>query len=275
MSGSGRSTCPTATSPTASGTWINVWEQVGLEPPSDRSPFAIWLDAVHPDDKDRVLRYQLQSYLNGETKDYEVEYRARDKDGTYRWMLTRGTAIRDQAGRPIRFVGSRVDITELKRVEEAERRAKEAAEAASRAKSEFLANVSHEIRTPMNAILGMTELAIDTPRSDEQRQYLTIVKSSADALLDVINDLLDFSKIEAGKLELDPADSRCGASWGRRLRPGPPRPQERAGARLPDPAGRPRRPDRRCRAAPADPAQSRRQRDQVHGGGRSRRPHRG
>jgi len=359
--------------------YINMWEHVGHEGPPHPVGYAAKKAMRHPDDAERVEQ-ALQAYLAGETEEFETEYRVLHRDGSYRWVLARGSAVRDASGKPIRFIGSRTDITDRKlaevalhraneveverarlaelgrdvgiavshgetlhellqpcteaivryldaafariwclpegedvlelqasagiytnlhgkhsriplghlkigklalerrpfltndvvndphisdpewarregmvgfagfplvvkdrvmgvlavfsrkplsdavletlrslasvialgieRKQQAEelRQAKEAAEAANRAKDEFLANVSHEIRTPMNAILGMTEMVLDTPLTEDQQDCLKTVTSAANNLLGLINDLLDFAKIEAGKLELDPVD---------------------------------------------------------------------
>ncbi len=137
-------------------------------------------------------------FASGGVQNYECTVNTRD--GQQHEAIYRKAALSRRDGQLYGLLGVIIDITERKQVEQAMLQAKEAAEAASRAKSDFLANMSHEIRTPMNGIIGMTDLALDTALTEEQREYLGIVKSSSEALLTIINDILDFSKIEAGKL---------------------------------------------------------------------------
>ena len=131
------------------------------------------------------------------------EVKNRRKDGSFYWVDSTIVPFLDDTGKVMRYVSIRTDITERKKAELAMREAKETAEAALRIKSDFLANMSHEIRTPMNGIIGMTNLALETDLNAEQREYVGLVKSSADSLLQIINDILDFSKIESGKMTME------------------------------------------------------------------------
>ncbi|MEI7802131.1 MAG: response regulator, partial [Bacteroidota bacterium] len=135
-----------------------------------------------------------------------VEFKFVRKDGSIGFMRVSGTPAVNEQNEVVGFRGTGQDVTAQKKFEEELRQAKELAESANMTKSEFLANMSHEIRTPMNGIMGMTELTLATNCTDEQREYLELVKTSADNLLIVINDILDFSKIEAGKLQLEEID---------------------------------------------------------------------
>ena len=168
-------------------------------------------------DRAKIIGADLNSLVTPPEQDKEAaEFARRREDGetiqaTTQRRRSDATLLNVELyGVPMRIGGEDAgtlviyhDISARKRAEEALVSAKEAAEEANRAKSEFLANMSHEIRTPMNGILGMTQLTLETQLNTEQREYLRMVKSSADSLLTLLNDILDFSKIEAGKLELD------------------------------------------------------------------------
>jgi two-component system, sensor histidine kinase and response regulator len=155
-----------------------------------------WIDHVHPDDRARVE--SCCRTAEEENVPQQFEHRMITARGETVWLRSLIRVVVGEA-ETNELVGVMVDVSERKR-------AQEAAEAASRAKSEFLANMSHEFRTPMNGVLGMSELLLDTNLTAEQREYLNMLKMSADSLLAIINDILDFSKSEAGELDVEPVE---------------------------------------------------------------------
>ncbi len=157
---------------------------------------------IHADDLESFLAAN-QAYLEQKLPHYSNEYRVLCKDGTYKWCESRGTALWDQQGKPVRMTGSMRDVTERKQRAAELQQAKEAAETANLAKSAFLANMNHELRTPLAIILGCSELLeSDKTITPKQRSRLTTIDRSVQHLLNLINNVLELSKIEAGAASL-------------------------------------------------------------------------
>ncbi|MBI5464402.1 MAG: response regulator [Ignavibacteriales bacterium] len=149
----------------------------------------------------QTLRFYLEQRASMKESSY-FEFPTIARDGREIWLGQNVQLLREE-GRIVGWQAVARDITERKRVEEELRHAKEAAESATKAKSEFLAMMSHEIRTPMNGVIGMTDLLWRTPLNEEQRDYVNTIRTSGESLLTIINDILDFSKIESHRLDLD------------------------------------------------------------------------
>ena len=179
---------------------------------------ASWKDAIHPEDYERIL-HSLEKQAEG---GYNVEFRIIRPDGSIRWINDRAFPVRNAAGELTRLAGVAVDITDLKNLEEAKQRhladvavqealekqnveleaARQQAQVANEAKSEFMANMSHEIRTPMHAILGFSRILLRSDLTEEQREQISIIHKSATGLLRIVEDILDFTRMESGKLNL-------------------------------------------------------------------------
>ena len=195
---------------------------VGYKDHELENQFSTFERLVHPDDSKQVMQ-AIEEYFSGKTDEFKIEFRMHHKDAHWEYILSRGYVVRGADGKPIRMTGTAVDITEQKHAEEQILKlnselevrvknrtselmnAKEDAERANRAKSEFLSNMSHELRTPMNAILGFSQiLEADTsqPLSEDQTESVHEIISAGEHLLKLINDVLDLARIEAGKISV-------------------------------------------------------------------------
>jgi PAS domain S-box-containing protein len=175
---------------------------LGYEPEEliGKSPY----DIILPQDAEEMRKKIHPVTLSG--KSATAEYRIKKKDGSLIWLQSISSPFFDENGKMIGFQTSARDITERKKAEEALKEAKEKAEEATQAKSQFLSMMSHEIRTPMNAIIGLSNLLLQDKPRPEQLESLRLLKFSGENLLTIINDILDFNKIEAGKINLEVID---------------------------------------------------------------------
>ena len=182
------------------------WEHLGYTDHDDVVNQGIdriqaWRRRMHPDDG-AAFDEALTTHIRGEGP-FDVEYRIRGKDDKWRWIRARGQMTFNDRGEPLRMSGTNMDITELKLAEKRVLKAKEVAEKANKAKSEFLSSMSHELRTPLNAILGFAQLiGMDPSLNVEQKENIGEIRNAGEHLLQLVGDVLDLAKIESGKLTL-------------------------------------------------------------------------
>lgn len=189
------------TDPTGSVIFVNEqWcIMTGLTP--EQASGSGWAQVLHPDDRERIPNVWLQSVK--EQRPFRSEFRFMRPDGKVIWVYIQSSVMKDVKGAVIGYVGTVTDISEHKEVEQTLQAAKELAEDANRAKSEFLANISHELRTPLNAVMGGAQLLDLTNLNPEQREYLDMVNAGVIQELALVSDLLDLTVIEAGGVQIE------------------------------------------------------------------------
>ena len=180
--------------------WSELMGDVAMDA---HTPIDELLDRIHADDLPQ-LQHHLQQASTGAVQRYESQFRIRTLDGEWLWLECHGmVSEQDERGHALSLISVCADIRERKRLEQATEAARAQAEAANRAKSDFLANISHEVRTPLNGLMGLIRLLMDSPLDAEQSQWLLLMDDSAHTLLGLLNDILDLSKIEAGKMTVE------------------------------------------------------------------------
>ncbi|MBK1723584.1 hybrid sensor histidine kinase/response regulator [Thiocystis violacea] len=160
-----------------------------------------WIHCMHPSDQP-VARALVEDSLRDKDH-FALEYRVVCPGGEERYLRTQAMRARTPAGEPPRLIGATRDITPARHLENLLRESRDLAQSANQANSHFIANMAHEIRTPLNGILGLTELVLDADLSAVQRDYVDLIRYSADALLNILNDILDLAKMDAGRMQIE------------------------------------------------------------------------
>ena len=180
-----------------------LFDILGYPSPYVTDSFSLWREYINPQDLEQIQKLNAD-LEDGRIKELNFKFRATHKDGSIRWFLDKGVALRNEKGEAIRLIGTITDITQQQKIEEELILSREKAVEADNLKSTFLANMSHEIRTPMNGILGFSDLLKSEDSTVEEREnYVDIIHQSGNQLMNIINDILDISKIEVGQIQLN------------------------------------------------------------------------
>ena len=189
---------------------ILIWDDkqfeiFGIDKNSFEGLYSAWVNAIHPEDRDRASQESQAAIAN--KHDFNSEFRI-IKNGEVHYLKGQAIALLDSKGNVIRMIGVNYDVTEFKETLDSLEAEKKKADIANIAKSQFIARMSHEIRTPLNGIIGLTSLALRSPLSKEIQDYFDQIHFSSNSLLKILNEVLDFAKLESGKMNIEKVSFR-------------------------------------------------------------------